>query len=621
MCLGLRGALLLIFAMGPVSAATPLTPMMAALRAQDWATAGSLASQDADARLAGELVEFIRLLKPAQAPAGEILAFMASHPDWPDRGVLVKRLGEAVIAEPDNTLVLPLCESQHFAPGPLARCADAFAAAGRRAQAASAARDAWAGGLTDAAHEADFLARWGGVLTANDEWRRFATFADSNPAAAAGEIQRLDPGHRLAAQARLAWKHDDPDAGAHMALVPADLRGDPSLVLDNARSLRRTGALAAAVALWRGAGQAAEAAAPPAARPPFWGERDALARKLLAAGNDADAAFIARDASVQGDQAIDRLFFSGWIELRRLHDTGTATADFKALAQSSRSAITQGRAHYWLARALADSGKAGEAHAEYLAAAAFPTTYYGQLAARELGDEGSRLASMRDPVWTEAQALALAGQALARAAELLVDWGDDLRARDFVLRLAEDPPAGISAETARAWDAHLALRLHMPEASVQIARMAGHAGSMLPEAGWPVPFKVQELAVMRQESNFDASVVSPAGARGLMQVMPATARTVMAGPADLFDPGANTKIGSAYLRRLLDQFGEPALATAAYNAGPNRVRAWLAAFDPARDATRLIDWIELIPFAETRNYVQRVLEAQTIYAHKLAEAP
>jgi soluble lytic murein transglycosylase len=95
----------------------------------------------------------------------------------------------------------------------------------------------------------------------------------------------------------------------------------------------------------------------------------------------------------------------------------------------------------------------------------------------------------------------------------------------------------------------------------------------------------------------------------------------MAGPADLFDPGANTKIGSAYLRRLLDQFGEPALATAAYNAGPNRVRAWLAAFDPARDATRLIDWIELIPFAETRNYVQRVLEAQTIYAHKLAEAP
>jgi soluble lytic murein transglycosylase len=600
--------------------------MMAALRAQDWATAGTLASQEADPALANELVQFIRLLKPAQAPAGEILAFMKAHPGWPDRSVLIKRLGEAVITEPDNTLVLPLCESQHFAPAPLVRCADAFAAAGHQAQAATAARAAWASGLTDADQEADFLARWGSALTQDDEWRRFSILADSNPAAAAREIQRLDPDHRLAAQARLAWKHDDPDAGAQMALVPASLRGDPTLVLDNARSLRRTGALAAAVALWRSAGVAAEAAASPAARASFWGERDNLARKLLAAGNDTDAAFVANDQSVVGDQAIDRLFLSGWIALRRLHEPDAATADFRNLAQSSRSAITQGRAHYWLARALADTSKATEARAEYAAAAAFPTTYYGQLASRALGDQSSRLAAMHDPTWTPAQALALAGQELARAAELLVDWGDDMRARDFVLRLADDPPVGINPETARAWDAHLAFRLQMPDASVQIARLVGHAGGMLPDAGWPVPFRVSQgnaslvLAIMRQESNFDASVVSPAGARGLMQVLPATARTVAAGPADLFDPGANTKIGSAYLQRLLDQFGAPALAAAAYNAGPNRVRAWLAMDDPGGDEAKLLDWIELIPFAETRNYVQRVLEGQTIYAYKLAEA-
>jgi soluble lytic murein transglycosylase len=127
------------------------------------------------------------------------------------------------------------------------------------------------------------------------------------------------------------------------------------------------------------------------------------------------------------------------------------------------------------------------------------------------------------------------------------------------------------------------------------------------------------LGIMRQESNFDAAVVSPAGAQGLMQVMPATARSVSAGGADLFDPAANTRIGTAYLQRLLGAFPEPAEAVAAYNAGPNRVRAWLAALDPGTDATNLIDWIELIPFNETRNYVQRVLEGQAIYAAKLAK--
>jgi soluble lytic murein transglycosylase len=600
--------------------------MMAALRAQDWATAAKLASQQADPRLAGELVQFIRLLKPAQASPGEIVSFMQAHEHWPDRAVLIKRLGEAVMAEPDDGLVLPICQTQHFGAAPLVRCAEAFAATGHQAEAVAAARAAWAGGLTDPAQEADFLARWGGVLTQQDEWRRFGVLTDAgNAAELARELQRLDSDHLLAAQARLAWKHEDPDAVAHMARVPTSLRGDPALVLENARSLRRTGALADAVAVWRGAGIAAEAASAPASRAAFWAERDNLARKLLSIGNDADAAFLADDDSVQGEQAIDRLFLAGWIALRRQHDPPAAARDFRALTEISRSAITQGRAHYWLARALTDAGKTGEAHAEYLAAAAWPTTYYGQAAAAVLGDAHSRLAGVHDPSWTPAEALSLAGQELAQAAELLVEWGDELRARDFVLRLADDMPQGLDIGTVRAWDAHLALRLHIPDASVQIARMVGHAGGMLPDAGWPVPFQVQDnaplvLAIMRQESNFDAGVVSPAGARGLMQVMPATARTVSAGPADLFDPGANMKIGSAYLRRLLDQFGSPALAAAAYNAGPNRVRAWLAIDEPAGDQARLIDWIELIPFAETRNYVQRVLESETIYAAKLAEA-
>jgi soluble lytic murein transglycosylase len=588
--------------------------MLAALRGQDWAAADVLALQEANAPLALALVRFIRLLKPGQAAPGEIAAFLKDHADWPDRGVLVKRLGEAVVADADDADVLPVCEAQHFGPAPLARCASAFEAAGRHAQAVVAARAAWAGGLDGGA---DFLTRWGAVLTPGDEWRRFESLAPGE--AAAGEVPRLDADHRLAALARLAWKHDAPDALTRLAQVPQSLRGEPALVLENARSLRRTGALAAAVALWRGAGVAAEAAVAADARGAFWAERDTLARRLLAQGSDADAAFLADDMLVGGDQALDARFFAGWIALRRTHDAANAVAQFASLARLSHSAITQGRAHYWLARALAEMGKTAEARAEYAAAAAWPTSYYGQQAALVLGDAAARLRDAHDPAVTPAQASAFAGLEFARAARMLVGWGDGLRAKDFVLRLAEQAPD----PTVRAWAAHLALTLTMPDVAVQVARMAGRAGVMLPDAGWPVPVPVPAqnaalvLGIMRQESNFDASVVSPAGAQGLMQVMPATARSVVSGGANLFDPAVNTNVGSAYLQRLLGAFPEQAEAVAAYNAGPNRVRAWLAIDDPGSDATKLIDWIELIPFSETRNYVQRVLEGETIYAMKL----
>ena len=610
---------------GAAAAAPPATPMLAALRSGDWGAAEGIASRTTDPVLAADLVRFVRLLRQGQAGAEEIAAFLASHPDWPDRAALLRRLGEAVMADPDDGRVLAVCLGQHFAASPLARCAAAFDAAGRHAEAADAARLAWEGGITDPSEEGVFLARWSGVLTPAVEWRRFEALVGTNAAAAGREVMRLDADHRQAALARLAWKHDDADALSQLALVPQVLRGEPALVLENARSLRRTGALPAAVALWRAAGVAAETAGPVEGRGVFWAERDALCRKLLlAGGSDADAAFLADDAVVGGDQAADALFLGGWISLRRLHDAPGAVAKFTALAARSHSAITRGRAHYWLARALQDEGHGKEAQGEFGVAARWPTSFYGQAAARALGDAAAGQRGIADPGWTPAQALEFAGQAFARASDMLVAWGDGLRAKDFLLRLAEVAPD----DAARSWEAHLALRLGLPDVAVQIARLMGRAGAMLPDAGWPVQAGVPDedrplvLAIMRQESNFDASVVSHAGAEGLMQVMPATARTLAGGNANLLDPASNVRIGSEYLQRLQGQFpGNAAAAIAAYNAGPNRVRAWLAAGDPAGGEAGdgeagEIDWIELIPFSETRNYVERVLEGETIYAGK-----
>ena len=215
---------------------------------------------------------------------------------------------------------------------------------------------------------------------------------------------------------------------------------------------------------------------------------------------------------------------------------------------------------------------------------------------------------------------------MARAAALLASWGDPRRARPFLLRLDETAPD----PAGRALAASFATRLGLPDQAVAIARRAGRDGLMLPDLGWPVAVEPPSgavepavvLGLMRQESSFDAQAGSPAGARGLMQLMPATAAGVArrlgepVSPAALTaDPAYNMRLGTDYLRALLDRFGGVLpLALAGYNAGPSRVAEWLAAHgDPSLGGIDWIDWIELIPFSETRNYVQRVVENVVIY--------
>jgi soluble lytic murein transglycosylase len=244
---------------------------------------------------------------------------------------------------------------------------------------------------------------------------------------------------------------------------------------------------------------------------------------------------------------------------------------------------------------------------------------------------------MHDPSADASRALDLASRELARGAAYLVGWGEARRAEAFLLRLADvtpDPPD-------RALAARLAAGLGLPETAIAIARRAGRDGVVLLDTGWPQPVSLPPgarlepalaLGIIRQESSFDTTTISPAGARGLMQLMPGTATLVarklnlpVSLPALVQDPGINIRLGSAYLADLLDQFaGAVPLAVAAYNAGPNRVAEWLASNGDPRLTADMLDWIELIPFGETRNYVQRVIENQVIYRaerHEVAPHP
>jgi soluble lytic murein transglycosylase len=606
-----------------------------AVRDSRWADAQAAAARFADP-VPEKLVLYFRLRAPGGATAAEIADFMQRNPDWPAQAMLERRRQEAIALDPDDAAVLAQCA----APPPLApptipaamlRCAEALANAGRTAEANEAARTAWVDTITDASVEAAFLRRWAGLASANDQWVRFHRLAWSDPSAAARQITRLDAAHHAAAEARLATKRDDPQAEALVASMPLAMRDDPGLMLDRARSLRRTDRAADALALWLRDGARAQQAAP-RHRAEFWAERNLLARKLLQIGGNADGAYalVADHGQTTGEPLLDAEFLAGFVALRLQHNPARAAGHFKALLAASPAAITQGRAHYWLGRAAAAAG--ADPKAEYMRAADWPTTFYGQLGALALGDSptklNDRIRALQDPPWSQEAALAFTEHEVVRAAAWLIAWGDTQRARPFLVRMDELAP--IPAE--RSLTAAFAMRVGMTDSAVAVARRMGRDGLALPRLGWPAPYDPPmppdaafALGIMRQESSFDVGAVSGSGARGLMQLMPPTATAVakqLGIPVGLssltVDAGQNMRLGTAYLQEVLMRFdGSLPLAAAGYNAGPHRVAQWLEeSGDPRVGPVDMVDWIELIPFNETRNYVQRVVENTVMYRAK-----
>jgi soluble lytic murein transglycosylase len=414
----------------------------------------------------------------------------------------------------------------------------------------------------------------------------------------------------------------------------------PSLTpafLTEVTALHEVGQDASAANIWVNHGEAEFSAAPADQQQLFWPAQSTLARALLAANDPQDAynTVTAVDPG-QGsapatEQITDRDFLAGFIALRFLHQPEEAAQWFRNLAAAAPSVITQARAAYWLARS--ETGDA--ATADYARAAAYPTTYYGQLASIALDETPQQLAdrinAVAEPGYSDTDALYVALTELPHAATLLVQMSDAHDAAIFLNRAGQE---ALDDKT-REMEAKLALGLGLPQSAVAIARTAGQAGQMLPVEGWPTPYTPPDAGldpavadgIMRQESSFDPVAISGSGAMGLMQLLPATARMTARKAGlpygDLFNADENMTLGTEYFARELQDFGNCLpLAIAAYNAGPTNVANWLATNgDPELGSntggTNIIDWVEEIPFPETRNYVQRVSENITIYRAKL----
>jgi soluble lytic murein transglycosylase-like protein len=456
-------------------------------------------------------------------------------------------------------------------------------------------------------------------------------------------FQLLGGGDGDSIQAFISSSPDWPEQGM-LGLRLAEASGtyqpssEPAPVpfLAQAETLHAQGNDSGAAALWISQGKAAAAATPADGQLLFWPAQNELARALLSEGDAKDAyqVVIAVNPPIAGAtaraQIADRDFLAGFLLLRFLKEPTEAATWFTDLASSSTAVITQARAYYW--RARTETGTV--AQADYVVAANYPDTYYGQLAALALGDTPTALAqrilNAPEPAYGASDALNFAFMELPRAAFLLTQMDDPTDAQLFLNRMG----VVCAVSSCRELAAKLALGLGYPQSAVSIARTAGIAGQMLIREGWPTPVTPPAglepaiaYGIMRQESSFNPTIVSGAGAVGLMQLMPETARRTAAqngipysGIGDLDDPQTNMALGGAYISGLIQNFGNCLpLAIAAYNAGPTNVANWLAENgDPEMGPTtaggaNMIDWVEEIPFNETRNYVQRVTESIVIY--------
>jgi soluble lytic murein transglycosylase len=350
----------------------------------------------------------------------------------------------------------------------------------------------------------------------------------------------------------------------------------------------------------------------------------------MRAGRSAEAYRVAANHHLtEGSGFVDLEFLAGFIALRHRDDPATALTHFMRLQSAVATPISLSRALYWQGRAAEAAGDDAAAETAYRAAARHMTAYYGQLAAERLGLplDANLLSDARPPDWRQAS---FAGDSVLEAARLLLAAGDRTLAKRFILHLGESLNAQELDQLA-----DMALSMDEPHIALLVAKAAAERGIILPRAYFPVPAMVPDglpvsralaLSIARRESEFEPTVISPAGARGLMQVMPGTAE-LMADVTGLpfsvdrltSDPAYNVAKGAAYLRVLIDEFGPSvAMIAAGYNAGPGRPRRWATEFgDPRDPSVDVIDWVETIPFTETRTYVMRVVESLVIYRAKL----
>jgi soluble lytic murein transglycosylase len=558
-------------------------------------------------------------------------AFEKAHPDWPmAEWMRTVREGWLFSGKPTpaETLATLGADPPLTAQGQIA-LARADLALGKRDEAAAVVRGLWRDGDPDPAAETILLREFGVLLTRDDHRARASRQAYAERGATAWRAAALAGSDVMALiNARLEAARGPLSARASSA-VPQALRTDPGYLFAHVQDSRRSGRLDEAIGWLKLAPSDPDKLVDP---DKWWSERRMVARMLIDRGQyDKAYAVAAEGVARSSPSKVDAAFHAGWIALRFLNDPARAAGHFATAAAAAETPISIARAYYWRGRAAEALEQNDAARGFYAKAAAYPIAYYGQLAARKLG---AAEITLRRPVTA---ALGDGRAEATRVIDLYLTAGLD----DFV--------APVAYAAAKTWSdgAQLAALAEVLRAKASAATNVTF-GKLATERGFPldaVAFPTfglpeyqplagsaglgQVMAVARQESEFLPRAASGVGAKGLMQVMPATAADTArkVGVAYDFtrligDPAYNMQLGAAYLGQVLAaEGGSLEMAAAAYNAGPGAVAKWASVYGDPRAGADVVDWVERIPYDETRDYVMRVAENYGVYQARLAEPP
>lgn len=625
--------------------ASELTPeQMAWYRAQ-MGLASASGSPPATSSVGDAVMEWRRLTANTGASFDQLSRFLMANKGWPDADKMRVRAEKAITLDsfdPPRTLAYFAAYPPQTASGHL-RMALALNASGRRDEANAAVRRAWTSGPLDDFETGRVLSFFPGALTAADHDARMDRLLWLGATAAASrQLGYTSPERRSVFAARLAMRNASVDAALQASAVESANRSltrtDAGYITDKATWLRQSGRVGEARALLAAPRVLAKAPTDPEE----WLETLLTNARQADAGGDKLTAYnIARQLddtfppgtvvretplSVRDDYT-SLAWLAGQLAYKDLRRPAEAVRLYRTYGEAARSAQTRTKGFYWAGRAALAAGDTATANAHFADAAQHYDQFYGQLSLERLRRPQPKPAPNPNIQVSSDDKRAFEDDRLVRAARALGEIGAWREQSQFLRALAQKATSPADHVLA----GQLASQIGRPDLGVMIGRSA-QANSLdaVEVSGFPtvrVPAGHEGNwtfihAITRQESQFDRQAISHAGARGMMQLMPGTAREVAGKLGMSYDAGSltadtnyNIMLGSTYFQQMLRYFGGSyPLAVAAYNAGPGNVNKWIRANgDPRGGGIEMVDWIEAIPIFETRNYVQRVLENAVVY--------
>ncbi|MBV7407942.1 lytic transglycosylase domain-containing protein [Maritimibacter sp. DP1N21-5] len=577
--------------------------------------------------VARDIIEWQRL-RAGNGTFAQTVDFLERRGDWPGLDLLRSRSEKNIPADAIRGDVLRFFAEvkPETGTGSL-RYARALWETGQEEAAMAEAKRAWTTLSLSAAEENQFMHDWPKTL-GKLHWERMDMLLWRGLSAQAERhMARVDTEHQILARARIGLRESRPGVDKMIEAVPAALSGDPGLAFERFLWRANKGRSEDAVALL----MERTASETNLGRPDEWGRwRRNYARAAMRAGDYQLAYDLAANHHIaEGWNREDCEWLAGYIALRFLDQPEKALEHFRAFRATVDTPISQSRAGYFEGRALEALGREDEAQEAYAFGGGHQTAFYGLLSAEKAGMPlDPALAGTED--FSGFEEAAFWDLPIMEAARLAHAVGDTYLAERFVIHLSERLDRHETGQLA-AW----AESVGGHYLALKIAKYNAGFGKVLEAAYFPVPDigtgnpkvpRALELSIARRESEFNHVVKSPAGALGLMQLMPGTAKDMAARvgiayePGKLTtDPGYNTRLGSEYLAHLMERYGNnPVLIAVGYNAGPGRANSWSEANgDPRDPAVDMVDWIEMIPFEETQTYVMRVTESLPIYEARL----